>query len=258
MDKRIGAQLFTIRDHLRTIEDFEASCKKLKDMGYKIVQISGVGLSAQEMRPILDKYDLKAVSTHRRFDDFKNNPDEVIEYNKVLGSDICGVGCMPDAMIGNRENLIQFIKDNNRICAELKKEGLQFGYHNHAFEFGKIDGKTMFDIILEESDPELFNFIVDVYWLQLGGKNPVEVIRMLGKRAKVIHFKDCGMDFDKRTVPVMREVGSGNLDWDGIIAACEEAGSEWAIVEQDGNWVNDDAFESLKQSYSFLKTKGFC
>lgn len=257
MDKRIGAQLFTLRDHIKTIEDFEQTCIKIKEMGYKIVQISGTPLGAKEMREVLDKYDISAYTTHRDAETFINNIDEVIEYNKTLGCDLCGLGIMPIEGAKSREDLDKFIADMNKVCERLKKEGMYFGYHNHGFEFVKLDGKCVYDYLIEETDPEIFNFIVDTYWVQYGGVNPAKLIEKLGKRAMAVHFKDFGVEIQDRTVPVIKEVGYGNLDWDSIISACEKAGSRWAFVEQDSNWTNNDPFLSMKMSYDFLSKKGF-
>lgn len=258
MDKKIGAQYYTIRDHCTTIEDFDASCKKVSDIGYKIVQISGTPLKADEMRDVLDKYNLNCVTTHRSFSDFLADIDEIIDYNRTLGCDLCGVGIMPKDRAQSNSALSGFIKDANKVCETLKSENMYFGYHNHAMEFAKLDGKPIIERLVEETNPEIFNFIVDCYWVQVGGKNPADFIKQLAKRAMAIHFKDFSVDLDNWTVPQMCEIGRGNLDWDKIIAACEEAGSRWALVEQDVNWINNDPFEALATSYNFLKTKGFC
>jgi sugar phosphate isomerase/epimerase len=256
MDKRIGAQYYTLREFAKTIEDFDETCRKVSEMGYKIVQISGTPLPAAPMREVLDKYNLKAVVTHRGFNDFKNNLDEIIEYNKTLGCLVCGVGSMPQEVRDNKEGLDQFIADANEIAAKLRKEGLYFGYHNHQFEFAKIDGQVTMDRLINETNPDEFMFIVDTYWLQFGGVDPAEFIRTLGKRAMMVHFKDYSINPSKNFVVEMCEVGEGNLNWDEIIEACEEAGSLYALVEQD--ICNRDPFESMKMSYDFLKTKGFC
>ena len=95
MDKRIGAQYYTIRDYIGTIKDFETSCKKISDIGYKAVQISGTPIAASDMRKVLDEYGLVVYTTHRAFEDFIKNPGEIMEYNRILGSDLCGVGSMP-------------------------------------------------------------------------------------------------------------------------------------------------------------------
>lgn len=255
MDKHIGAQFFTIRDSIQNITDFEKSCKKIADIGYKTAQISGTPLKASEMRPILDAYGLKAVTTHRGFQDFLHNIDEIIDYNKTLGCDLCGVGMMPLEYMQSREKLAEFIEASHKICDELAQEGLYFGYHNHAFEFFKLDGKHIFDYLTEETNPTRFHFIVDTFWAQVGGKNPVKLIRSLSERAMAVHFKDLCVDMSNQTTPKMAEIGNGNLDWDEIISACEAAGTKWALVEQD--ICKNDPFESLKQSYDYLTTKGF-
>jgi sugar phosphate isomerase/epimerase len=255
MDRKIGAQYYTLRDYAKTIEDFDDTCRKVSEMGYKIVQISGTPLGAAEMKEVLDKYDLKVVVTHRNFNDFKNNLDEIIEYNKTLGCYLCGVGAMPGEARESVEGLDQFIKDANEISAKLKKEGLYFGYHNHHFEFAKLDGKLIMDRLINETNPDEFMFIVDTYWLQFGGVNPVDFIKKLGKRAMMVHFKDYHINPEKNFTVEMCEVGEGNLNWDEIICACDEAGAQYALVEQD--ICNRNPFESLKMSYDFLKSKGF-
>ncbi len=256
MDKRIGAQYYTIRDYIGTINDFETSCKKISDIGYKAVQISGTPLAASDMRKVLDEYGLEVYTTHRSFEDFIKNPEEIMEYNRILGSDLCGVGAMPGEYRKTADDLSRFIEQANRICGLFKKENMFFGYHNHNFEFAKVDGKLIFDRLVEETDPETFNFIFDTYWCQAGGKNPAKIIEKLGKRAMALHFKDYAIQQDDVcSQPLMAEIGEGNLDWDDIITAAEKAGSRWALVEQD--ICSGDPFASLKMSYDYLSAKGF-
>lgn len=258
MDKRIGAQYFTIREHTKTLEDFDAACKRISEIGYKIVQISGTPLEAKDMRPVLDKYGLKCVTTHKGYADFLNNIEGVIEYNRTLGCDLCGVGMMPESYFADDESVTKFIEETKVICERLKSEGMYFGYHNHSFEFIKYNGKAIYDRLIDETDPEVFCFIVDTYWVQVGGKSPAEQIRKLGKRAMAIHFKDLCIEKGAWMSPKMSHVGGGNLDWDAIFEACEEAGSRWALVEQDGNHIDGDPFKALTLSYDYLTKKGFC
>ncbi len=253
MDRRIGAQFYTLRDYTRTVEDFEKTCKKVSEIGYQLVQISGTPLKAREMKPILEEYGLKVVTTHRGFDDFLENLEEVIEYNRILGSRLCGLGMMPDRYRGSEEGVSRFLKDLAPVAEELKKEGMLFGYHNHAVEFARFGGRRIMDRLVEETDPEAVQFIVDTYWLQVAGMNPEGFLRKLGSRAMAVHFKDLKANPDNSTQ--MAEVGEGNLDWDGIIKACDEAGAKWALVEQD--YCQKDPFESMKMSYEYLKRKGF-
>lgn len=253
MDKRIGAQYYTIRDYARTMEDFEESCRKVREIGYQTVQISGTPLKAAEMKPVLDHYGLKVTVTHRSFEDFRDNLAEVMEYNRTLGCDLCGLGCMPVWARENSESLTRFIREAGETASKLHKEGLYFGYHNHAFEFAKLDGRFLMDRLTEETDPEEFRFITDTYWIQAGGLDPAAFIRKLGSRTMAVHFKDLKANLDNTTE--MAEVGEGSLNWDGIIAACEETGVKWALVEQDT--CRRNPFESLKISYDYLTGKGF-
>lgn len=256
-DRNIGAQFFTIRDYLKTPEDFEKACERIAQIGYKTVQISGCPLEAKVMKPILDSYGLKVVTTHKRVEEFRDNLEKVIEYNKILGSDLCGLGSTYDDDMRNEESAKAFVEFVNKVCYNLKKENMYFGYHNHAKEFVKIGGKTFWDILIEETDPETCNFIADTFWIQVGGKNPAEEIEKLGKRAMAVHFKDFKVNLEDWKTPQICEVGSGNLDWEGIIKACDRAGTRWALVEQDSNWITGDSLDSMEQSYKFLKTKGF-
>lgn len=254
MDRRIGAQFYTVCDFTETIEDFDITCRKIKEIGYRIVQISGTPLKADEMKSVLDQYGLQVVTTHKDVDTFFYDLDAIVEYNRVLGSQLCGLGYLPPEWCQTEEKLDLFIREVNRVAKALRQEDLYFGYHNHAHEFAKIGGKRIMDRLLRETDPEAVKLIVDTYWLQIGGMNPETFIRQQGDRIWAAHFKDLAMDLDN--TPKMAEIGEGNLNWDGIIAACEEAGVKWALVEQDT--CERDPFESLKMSYDFLTTKGFC
>ncbi len=258
MDKHIGAQFYTIAKSIQTLPDFEESCKKISDMGFKIVQISGTPLKASDMRPILDKYGLKVVTTHRGFQDFKNNIEEVIEYNKILGSDICGMGMMPLEFVESEEKLSEFIKEINKICETLKANNMYFGYHNHAWEFEKLGGKVIYDRLIEETDPEVFQFIVDIAWVHLAVNDTPALLKRLGKRAMAIHLKDYAVLRENSVMTKVREIGNGFIHWDPILSACEEAGARFALIEQDCDFRTDDPFESLKESRDFLISKGYC
>lgn len=257
MDRRIGAQYFTIRKAVKTVEDFDIACKKVSEIGYKIVQISGMPLKAKEMKEVLDKYNLQVVTTHKAYMDFVEDIDEVIDYNKTLGSSVCGLGMMPKDYADSSSKTTRMIKALNRAAEELQKEGMCLGYHNHSIEFAPMDGTTIFDRLVHETDPKAFQFILDTFWLQVGGKTPQDMIRKLGERAPIVHFKEHTIVPAEWKVPEMCEVGRGNLDWDAIIKACDESGVQYAIVEQDRNHIDEDPFKALEVSYEYLKTKGF-
>ena len=255
MDRRIGAQLYTVRDFTKTIEEFDETCRRIRDIGYQIVQISGTNLPADEMKSILDKYRLEVVTTHRSFEGFLENLDEIIDYNQTLGCRLCGIGSLPWGIRANPTAVKQFVKDADRVSGELKQAGMLFGYHHHSFEFAKLEGVRTIDRLIEDTDPEAFRFIVDTYWLQVGGVSPADFITGLGKRAMAVHLKDLNINPEQDFAQEMAEVGQGNLDWNGILNSCQNAGVSWALVEQDV--CKEDPFQSLRISYEFLKGKGY-
>ncbi|MFP4662757.1 MAG: sugar phosphate isomerase/epimerase family protein [Halanaerobiales bacterium] len=249
---KIAAQLYTLRDFLKTPEDIEKTLKKVKEIGYDAVQVSGLGsIEPQDLKAIVDSKELTICATHIGFDRLKNELEAVIDEHKLWDCKYVGLGAMPEEYRKNEETFIQFTKEASGIAKELQDNGLQFIYHNHNFEFLKFGDKTGLDILLENSD-QSFGFEIDTYWVQAGGGDPAQWITKVDGRMDVVHFKDMSVNgWD----PIMAEVGEGNLNWDRIIQACEDIGVEWACVEQD-NCYERDPFDSLAISLRNLKAMG--
>ena len=252
MDHRIGAQLYTVRDFTQTAEGLEETFQKLKNIGYQTVQLSAIGpMEGAVVRDLCDRYQLEPVCTHKSPQDYLENLDATIAYHKTVGCQIAGLGAMPWDVPRTARGMRDFIRDFTPVSRALREAGLCFAYHNHAFEFIRDEGKFLMDILLEESD---FDLILDVYWLSFAGIDPADFIRRAGSRARIIHFKDLAVNQENKVE--MAEVMEGNLDWDKIIQACEQAGCQAAMAEQD--ICKGDPFESLRISYDNLKAKGFC
>lgn len=253
MDNRIGAQLYTVRDYCKTLDDFDASMKKISEIGYKTVQLSGIGdFLGTDVKRILDKYSLEAICTHRGWENYVNKLDSEIEYHRETGCKICGLGSMP-GFNTEPETISNFLNNFNPVAEKLEKENLIFAYHNHAFEFAKIDGKYVFDILTEGMKTDNFKLILDVYWLAIAGIDPAKFIREHSGRIACVHIKDLKV---VNNGAVFSSVGEGNLDWDNIIDACKTSNVGYAFVEQD-DCRGEDPFECLARSYEFLSGKGF-
>ena len=249
MEKTIGAQFYTIRDFCQDLSGFDESCRKVSEIGYKKVQLSRIGdFEAKDVKRILDKYNLECVCTHRPAKHFEENLEELIQWHKEIGCSIAGLA----SFSGDWKDVKSFTDKYNKIADILCKNGITFAYHNHHFEFTRYGEKSVFELICENTAPEKFKFILDLYWIAYAGFNPVKMIEKYKDRAVCVHFKDMGI-FEREIK--MFEVGRGNIDWDDIIAACEQTGVKYAIVEQD--ICDKDPFESLKMSYDYLKQKGF-
>ena len=255
MDKRIGAQLYTLRDFCKTAEDLDVTLKKVSDIGYKILQVSGIGpIPAKEIREIADKHGLEIKVTHRPLTEFTENIDALIEFHKTIGADFAGIGIMPTKYQTSKEGLMEFIKITTDAANELSKNGLGLSYHNHAIEFAKFDGEYIFDILLNNT-PENYKFMVDVHWVAMGGVDPAKWILRCKDRLSGVHFKDFKINPGVNT-PVYAEVMEGNLNWDEIFDASEKANAPYAFVEQD-DCYGVDPFLCMETSYKNLTKKGF-
>lgn len=251
MASTIAAQLYTLRAYLKTPEDIARSMKKVREIGYEAVQLSGLGpIDASELKKITDGEGLTVCATHVSFEQLQNEFEQVIEEHKILDCDYLAVGMMPQEY-QNAEGYVKFAKDATAVAKKLYAAGIVFGYHNHSFELQKYNDKTGLEILYEESDPQFVTAELDTYWLQNGGADPIAWIRKLAGRVPVIHFKDMTIIDAEQA---MAEVGEGNLNWPGILEACQESGVKWHVVEQDH--CQRDPFESLAISLRNLKQMG--
>lgn len=250
---KIAAQLYTVREFTKTPSDIEESFKRIKSIGYDAIQVSAIGpIEHQHLKDIADSAKLTICATHIGFDRLKNDLDDVIKQHKIWECKYVGLGAMPAEYRKSFEGYVEFSKVASEYAKMLAESGLRFIYHNHNFEFVKFNGKTGMDILLEKTDPETFDFEIDTYWIQAGGANPVDWIKKVQGRMKVVHFKDMGAEIDFK--PVMAEVGEGNMNWKAIIDACHDIGVEWCAVEQD--ICKRDPFDSLAISLKNLKEFG--
>lgn len=260
MDNRIGAQLYTLRHFCKTLEGFDESCKKVREMGYKVIQLSGTGdFTAEEVKTVMDRYGLVCACTHRAPEKYLEHLDEEIEYHKTIGCQVCGLGAMPEGtkaeFQGNEgiELVEKFAEDFGPVCEKLAEQGLDFAYHNHGFEFVKIGGRYLFEELFDKMPYHNFKLILDVYWLASVGINPAKFIEKYKDKIACLHYKD--LKVVKHKEQTYAEVGQGNLEWDEIIAVSKACSAKFALVEQDK--CDKDPFEALKISYEFLKEKGF-
>lgn len=248
---QIVAQLYTLRNFCKTEQDLSQTFKKVREIGYQAVQVSGIGPIADEkVKEFADRENMVIAATHVSFDAMKNNFRQVVEQHKLWDCKYVGLGGMPSQYRTSKEGFVSFAREMSEIAKRFKDEGLSFIYHNHKFEFEKFDGKVGLEILMDESDRDAFGFEIDTYWVQAGGANPVEWINKVGTRMDVVHFKDMGIVGDKQ---VYAEIGEGNLNWDEIICACRNSGVEYYCVEQDE--CLRDPFESMKISFDFLSKK---
>lgn len=249
---KLGAQFYTLREKCKDLTSFADSLARVADIGYTEVQISGVCQYEPEwLRDELKKNGLKCVLTHYSADEIRDNPKEVVEFHNTFDCKRLGVGCMPGG--ATMENLEKFLKDFPRSTKIIKEMGSKLHYHHHHWEFAKCeDGERMIEKIIKAFPKDELGITVDTYWVQFGGACPQDFIKSVKGRAECVHLKDFALVGSEQR---MAAVGQGNLNFEKIVAACEEAGSIHLLVEQD-NCYGEDPFKCLKQSYEYLKSLG--
>ncbi|MBN1350769.1 sugar phosphate isomerase/epimerase [candidate division KSB1 bacterium] len=224
----VALQLYTIRDEMS--KNFVGSMKKVAKMGYDGVELAGTGgLSAKELKSLLKDLNLIIVGSHIGYDALEKDMDEVIAYNLALGNPYIVCPGLPEKFRQNADGWRKAGEAFTQFASALKKHGLKFAYHNHAFEFESVAGTTGYNLLFDAADPELVKAEVDVYWVQYGGYDPVELIAKFVNRAPLLHIKEMAGDAERS----MTEVGNGIIDFKGIFRAAEKAKSEAYIIEQD-------------------------
>jgi sugar phosphate isomerase/epimerase len=245
--KQIAAQLYTLRDFLKTPEDIATSLKKVKKIGFDAVQVSGLGpIDTAELRKILDGEGLTCCATHESGQMIFDEPEKVVEKLNLLGCKYTAYP-WPHTSPKTEDDYKQLASALNKSGKVLRDAGQVLTYHNHGIEFVKFGEKTGLEIIYDESNPEYLQGEIDTYWVQFGGGDPVEWCKKLENRLPLLHLKEYGIVENK---PTMLEVGSGNLDWKRIVKAAKKSGTEWFIIEQDICKI--DPFDSLKMSLEYL------
>lgn len=246
---RLGAQFYSIRAECKTPEALYGSMRKIKDIGYEIIQISGVcDIEAELLRAYSEELELPITCTHKSFDSIVNGTEKLIEYHRAIGCSVIGLGIMPEEYRSSIEGVREFIR---LLCEPIKKiedAGLSFAYHNHSFEFKAIGGTNIFELLFEEL-PEA-DFIPDVYWIKHGGYDPSLTLLRIAKagRATNIHFKDMKTEPKGAICPC----GEGVISFAPLARLCKSYGIENILVEQDNAAQLGDVFVQMKSSFDHL------
>jgi len=192
-ETKIGAQLYTLRDHMKTPQDIAKTLRELRKIGYQAVQVSGIGpIEPRELKKILEDEGLYACATHVGYERLVKGIEGVIEEHKILQAPHVACPGLPSEY-HNEEGYKKVAKELSKVGEVLKENGLTLSYHNHHLEFEKYGGKVGLDILFDESDPECLQAEIDTYWVQYGGGDPAAWCRRLKGRLPLVHLKDMGI-----------------------------------------------------------------
>jgi len=253
---KVGVQLYTVRDLMKG--DFEGTIAKVAQIGYKEVEFAGYfGRTGKQVREVLDKNGLKAPSTHVQYDELDEKFPSVIETSKEIGLEYIVCPWIPEELRKSPDIWKQASEKFNKCGEQSKSAGMQFGYHNHWFEFLPTNGKLPYDELLALCDAKLVKMELDLCWITVTGTDPVKYFERHPGRFPLVHVKDVktlpkissgGAQNFGDTVD-LTEVGSGIIDWKRIFAHSEQAGIKHYIVEHDHP---KQPLESIKTSCEYL------
>ena len=246
----IGAQFYTVREHCRTLEDFAESLKKVADIGYRTVQISGTcPYPADWLKENLEKNGLRCVLTHIPVPRLTEELDQVIADHEVFGCDHIGLGYWSFDP-ASEMTLEKWLATFPPIARKIAQSGKTFMYHNHDGEFRRLNGRLVMETLMESVPAEEMGFTLDTFWVQAGGGDPAQWLEKLSGRVPVIHLKDFAYG---RSMAV---VGEGNINFARVFEKAEAAGTKYMLVEQD-DCHGEDPFDCLRRSYENLRAWGF-
>lgn len=267
-DFPIAVQLYSVRDDMQA--DFEGTLKKVKALGYDGVEFAGLfGHSAAEIKKMCADIGLTPISAHVPFIDMMNDPDLLKVYSEI-GCEYVVIPYLTEEYRPGQPKFADVIEGAKLLGKKANELGMKLCYHNHDFEFTKVDGEYALDILYKEVPAELLMPQLDTCWVNVGGENPSEYIRKYAGRIEIVHLKDfaggksenmyalIGIDDDKKKDAEgsfeFRPVGYGLQDFPSILAAAKDVGAKWVVVEQDSPSMGKTPMECIEMSINYLNS----
>lgn len=245
---RIGVQLYTVRDLLQ--QDFEGTLTQVARAGFKELEFAGYyGKSPEQVRELLDRLDVSAPSTHIGIDLLRQDLAGQLRAARTIGHQYVVV---PYLVENQRPTDVagwqRLAAELNRFGAAAREQGLRLAYHNHDFELTALPGgRTGLDVLLAETDPELVDFELDLYWTVFAGHDPLRLFAQYPGRFPLWHVKD--MNAARQMVPV----GQGTIPFAAIFARASQAGMRHFFVEHDNAAQTVGSLASIQAGYQHLR-----
>ena len=264
----IAIQLYSVRDDMAA--DFEGTLKKVKALGYDGVEFAGLhGKTAAEVKKICAEVGLVPISAHVPYSELVKGEETFKAYAEI-GCKYIVIPWIGGEYLAGGEKNAEFIENVIKFGELANANGMKLGYHNHDFEFQKVDGEYKLDRLYSDVSADLLSTQLDTCWVNVGGENPANYIRKYNGRIEIIHLKDFvgsksenmygligtdGKEAPKEATKFeLRPVGSGVQDFPAILKACEEVGAKWVVVEQDSPSMGKTPLECAEMSIGYLKS----
>ena len=265
--QNIALQVYSVRDDLD--KDFFGTLRAVKDMGYTGVEFAGLyGNDPEQVKAFCEEIGLTPLSAHISIQEFMADVDGVVDTYAKVGIQYAAIPWLGEEMRPGHEGYAEFKKWVALISAKLKEKGIVLGYHNHDFEFEKVNGEYILDIMYRDMAADVLVTQLDTCWVNVGGENPAAYVSKYAGRIPTVHLKDfkgskaenmyglIGVEGSETkaddTKFMLTPVGMGCQDFKAIVAAGDAGGAKWYIVEQDEPSMGLTALECAKASIEYL------
>jgi sugar phosphate isomerase/epimerase len=247
---RTGVVSYTYRNSFK--DDVPGTLDKIKALGLTNIEFSNLfGKTAKELRDLLDERGMICTSFGVGYADLENKLDEVASNAKTLGAKYVRVAWVPHDAPFTLQDAQKTVADFNRVGKALKEKGLTFCYHNHGYEFQPYQNGTLFDYIVQNTNPEHVSFEMDILWVAHPGHDPVRLLQKYPDRFKLMHLKDLKKgvkgDLSGKT-PVENDValGTGSIDLPAILKAAQKTSIEYFYIEDESPTVDVQVPQSIR------------
>lgn len=256
----LGLQLYSVRDLLP--KDYDGTLHKIASLGYREVEAAGFyDHTAAQVKKSMQENGLRCVSAHYPFGKLASNVDDIVQYAHELGLEyiICPSPGAKDSSRPSGAHKVLSLDDwrwnadqFNQIGEKFKKAGLQFGYHNHDFEFHPENGVRPYDELLRLTDPSKVTMELDLGWVVVGGANPIDYLKNHPARFSMFHVKDFKPTTPGSSAPpAATELGRGTIDYKPIFASMSRAHVRHIFVEQEE--YDMPVWDSLKIDADYIR-----
>lgn len=257
---KISLQMYTMREHTKSMDDLKHTLEKLREIGFTALQYSVPdSFDVKEVKKAFDSLGIINDSVFCPCLKLEERTTAVLEQCELFGTDYIRIDAIPKGLSSSSAGYKMFAHYLNESTADLKKLGKKLLYHFHAFEFVRFGNTTGIEILLSESDPEVVQIIPDTHWIHSGGKSVTDFLEKYKDRYDYVHTKDfaigeMGATWEARPIK-FAPVGEGNLDWKNIIDICKSNNVISYAIEQD-DCYGRDPFDCVKSSFNYLKAMG--
>ena len=250
---KIALQLYTVRDQMK--QDIAGTLHKIAEVGFEAVETAfwPENITVKQAAKYLQDAGLAVSSAHVELP-IGDKKDAMLEIAETFNCKrVIWHGWPEDKRYSSLEGTKQLVDIYNESNDFAKSHALQFGLHNHWWEYrNKVDGRYVYEVLLESVDPDIF-FEIDTYWVKVAGHDPAAIVAKFGKRAPLLHIKDgpakWNDELPKDNPDPMVAVGKGAQDFPAIVKAANGS-TEWMIVEMDKTAT--DVFQAIQDSYDYL------